>query len=249
MSEVFLIGAVAVAAALYSSVGHGGASAYLALLTLAGRARPEIAFTVLVMNILVSSASWFRFRRRGHFDAPLACALLVFSAPAAFTGGIIQASPRLFGIVLGLALLIAAARLILPDPRPRATHRPEGLNLWMTAALLGTGLGVLAGLTGIGGGIYLSPLLILLGWKDAKGTAGISSAFISINSLTSLLGRALRGESFDQSLLPLVAAAILGGLLGSWWGADRAAPITLRRLLGVVLIVAGVKLLSSPSGG
>ena len=243
MSEVFLIAAVAVAAALYASVGHGGASAYLAILTLAGRTRPEIAFTVLVMNILVSSAAWVRFRRKGYFDAPLAGMLLVFSAPAAFAGGIIQVSPRLFGIVLGLALLIAAARLILPDPRPRPPLRPEGRMLWLTAALLGIGLGVLAGLTGVGGGIYLSPLLILLGWKDTKGTAGISSAFIAINSLTSLLGRVLRGESFNPSLLPLVAAAILGGLVGSWWGADRAAPISLRRLLGVVLVIAGVKLL------
>lgn len=243
MSEVFLVGAVAVAAALYASVGHGGASAYLAILTLAGHARPEIAYTVLVMNILVSSASWFRFQRRGHFDAPLAGVLLLFSAPAAFAGGIIQVSPRLFGILLGLALLVAAARLILPDPRSRALHRPEGATLWASAALLGTWLGALAGLTGVGGGIYLSPLLILLGWKDTKGTAGISSAFISINSITSLLGRSLRGESFNRSLLPLVFAAVLGGLLGSWWGADRAAPLTLRRLLGVVLLIAGIKLL------
>jgi len=243
MSETFLIGAVAVAAALYASVGHGGASAYLAILTLAGRVRPEIASTVLVMNILVSSMAWFRFQRRGHFDAPLTGVLLLFSAPAAFAGGMVSASPRQFTTLLGLALLAASARLLLPDPRPRAPRRPEGQALWSAAVLLGTGLGLLAGLTGVGGGIYLSPILILLGWKDAKGTAGVSSAFISINSLTGLAGRLVRGEALDPSLLPLVIAAIFGGFLGSWWGADRATPLTLRRLLGVVLVAAGIKLL------
>lgn len=243
MSDALLVGAVAIAAALYASIGHGGASAYLAILTLAGRVRPEIASTVLVMNILVSAMAWFRFQQRGHFDARLTGLLLVFSAPAAFTGGMIPASPRVFGTLLGLALLVAGARLLLPDPRPIALHTPKGVTLWSAAGLLGVSLGLLAGLTGVGGGIYLSPLLMLLGWKDAKGTAGISSAFISINSLTSLSGRLLRGESFDPSLLPVVLAAILGGFLGSWWGANRAAPITLRRLLGVVLLIAGIKLL------
>jgi uncharacterized membrane protein YfcA len=195
------------------------------------------------MNIFVSSLSWFRFQRRGHFDAPLTGVLLLFSAPAAFAGGMISASPRQFTILLGLALLAASARLLFPDPRPRAPRRPEGRALWGAAVLLGTGLGLLSGITGIGGGIYLSPILILLAWKDAKGTAGVSSAFIAINSLTGLSGRLLRGESFQSSLLPLVIAAIVGGFLGSWWGADRAAPLTLRRLLGVVLVLAGIKLL------
>lgn len=245
MSEVFLTGAVALAAALYASVGHGGASAYLAILTLAGRARPEIASTVLVMNIFVSSLAWFRFQKRGYFDAPLTGVLLLFSAPAAFAGGMISASPRQFSMLLGLALLAASARLLLPDPRPRTARRPQGRALWSAAVLLGTTLGLLAGITGVGGGIYLSPILILLGWKDPKGTAGVSSAFISINSLTGLGARLLRGEGLQPSLLPLLIAAITGGFLGARWGADRAAPLTLRRLLGIVLASAGVKLLLS----
>ena len=243
-SELILTGAVAVAAALYASVGHGGASAYLAILTLAGHLRPEIASTVLVMNIIVSSMAWYRFQRRGHFDAPLIGTLLPFSAPAAFIGGLIPVAPRLFAVILGLALLAAAARLILPDPRPRALQRPQGRVLWLFSAPLGTALGLLAGFTGVGGGVYLAPLLIFFGWKDAIGTAGVTSAFISINSLTGLLGRQLRGETFDLSLLPLVIAAIAGGFLGSWWGAEHATPITLKRVLGVVLLLAGVKLLS-----
>ena len=243
MNEVLLTLAVAAAAALYSSVGHGGASAYIALLTLAGKLRPEVAATILLMNILVSSQAWLRFRQRGYFDAPLAGALLLFSAPAALVGGMIATSARVFTFLVGCALLLAALRLILPDPRAHEPQRPKGAALWTTSAIIGIALGLLAGLPGVGGGIYLSPLLIFLGWKDAKGTAGISAAFIAVNSLTGLLGRSLRGDAIDPSLLPLVIAALIGGFIGSWWGAKHATPATVRRLLGVVLAIASVKLL------
>lgn len=243
-NDFFLAVAVAVAAALYASVGHGGASAYLAILTLAGHLRPEIASTVLLMNIIVSSMAWYRFRARGHFDASLTGILLLFSAPAAFVAGMIPVAPRFFAVILGLALVTAAARLILPDPRPRAPQRPQGTTLWLISAPLGTALGLLAGFTGVGGGVYLAPLLIFFGWKDAIGTAGVTAAFISINSFTGLLGRQLRGETFDLSLLPLVIAAIAGGFFGSWWGAEHGTPATIKRVLGVVLLLAGVKLLS-----
>ena len=244
MNEPLLTLAIGAAAALYSSVGHGGASAYIALLTLAGKLRPEIAATILVMNILVSSQAWFRFRQRGYFDAPLAGALLLFSAPAAFVGGMIAASTKFFMLLVGIALLIAALRLILPDPRTRAIQRPTGKSLWVWSAVIGISLGLLAGLTGVGGGIYLGPILILLGWQDAKGTAGISAAFIAVNSVTGLVGRFVRGSYIDSSLLPLIIAALIGGFIGAWWGAKHATPIMIRRLLGVVLALAGVKLLS-----
>ncbi|MDP2603434.1 MAG: sulfite exporter TauE/SafE family protein [Deltaproteobacteria bacterium] len=243
MNEVLLTLAVAAAAALYSSVGHGGASAYIALLTLVGKLRPEVAATILLMNILVSSQAWLRFRQRGYFDAPLAGTLLLFSAPAAFVGGMIATSAHVFTFLVGCALLLAALRLILPDPRAHEPQRPKGAALWTTSAIIGVALGLLAGLTGVGGGIYLSPLLILIGWKDAKGTAGISAAFIAVNSFTGLLGRFVRGDGIDPSLLPLVVAALIGGFIGSWWGAKHATPLMIRRLLGVVLAIAGMKLL------
>ena len=243
MSDLFLTASVAAAAALYASVGHGGASAYIALLTLAGRLRPEVAATILLMNIFVSSMAWFRFRQSGYFDAPLAGTLLLFSAPAAFVGGMIATSARVFTFLVGCALVLAALRLILPDPRAHEPQRPKGAALWTTSATIGIALGLLAGLTGVGGGIYLSPLLIFLGWKDAKGTAGISAAFIAVNSLTGLCGRLARGDAIDASLLPLVMAALAGGFLGAWWGAKHATPAAVRRLLGVVLVIAGLKLL------
>jgi len=243
MNELLLTLAIGAAAVLYSSVGHGGASAYIALLTLAGKLRPEVAATILLMNILVSSQAWLRFRQRGYFDAPLAGTLLLFSAPAAFVGGMIATSAHVFTFLVGCALLLAALRLILPDPRAHEPQRPKGAALWTTSAIIGVALGLLAGLTGVGGGIYLSPLLILIGWKDAKGTAGISAAFIAVNSFTGLLGRLVRGDGIDPSLLPLVIAALIGGWAGSWWGAKHATPVMIRRLLGVVLAIAGMKLL------
>lgn len=244
MNEVILTLAVGGAAALYSSVGHGGASAYIALLTLAGKLRPEVAATILVMNILVSSQAWFRFRQSGHFDASLAATLLLFSAPAAFVGGMIATSSRFFMLLVGVALLIAALRLILPDPRSRKIQLPAGAALWLLSAVIGISLGLLAGLTGVGGGIYLGPILILLGWQDAKDTAGITAAFIAVNSVTGLIGRFVRGSFIDWSLLPLIFAVLIGGFIGARWGAKHATPITIRRLLGIVLAIAGVKLLS-----
>lgn len=243
MNEILLTLMVGAAATLYSSVGHGGASAYIALLTLAGKLRPEVAATILLMNIVVSSQAWFRFRQSGHFDARLATTLLLFSAPAALIGGMIATSSRFFMLLVGVALLIAAARLILPDPRSRKIERPSGASLWILSAVIGVSLGLLAGLTGVGGGIYLGPILILLGWQDAKGTAGISAAFIAVNSVTGLIGRFVRGSFIDWSLLPLLCAVLIGGFVGAWWGAKHATPAIVRRLLGVVLAIAGVKLL------
>ena len=238
-----LVPAFFVAAVLYASVGHGGASAYLALLALAGRARPEIAATVLVMNLFVSAVAWRRYARAGFFDGRFIAAFLCFSAPAAFVGGAVAIPAAVFRVLLGIALVGASARLLLPDSRPAAPRTPAGAALGRTAATTGTGLGLLAGLTGVGGGIYLSPLILLLGWKDAKGTAAVSAAFIWVNSATGLAGRLWRGERLDLDLLPLLAAALAGGFVGARWGADRAAPMTLRRLLGLVLFVAAAKLL------
>ena len=176
MNEVLLTLAVGAAAALYSSVGHGGASAYIALLTLASKLRPEVAATILLMNILVSSQAWLRFRQRGYFDAPLAGTLLLFSAPAAFVGGMIATSAHVFTFLVGCALLLAALRLILPDPRAHDPQRPKGAALWTTSAIIGIALGLLAGLTGVGGGIYLSPLLIFLGWKEDRKSTRLNSS-------------------------------------------------------------------------
>lgn len=240
--ELLLVLAVASAAALYAAVGHGGASAYLAVLALAGRMAPEVAATVLVMNLLVAGGALWRFRRAGHLDPKLAGAFVLFSAPAAFAGGLMVVTSELFRVLVGVALLAAAVRFALPDPAPRPPRRPRGWRLWLVAAPLGTGLGLLAGLTGVGGGIFLSPVLLLVGWKDPRGTAAVAAAFILVNSTTGLAARLLRGEGLEPALLPLVAAALVGGAVGAWWGATRASWRRLMVLLAAVLAIAGLKL-------
>ena len=246
MSYALLFLIIALAAGLYASVGHGGASAYLAILTLAGMAHPDIAVTVLLMNLIVSATAFRRYQAAGHFDGPLAASLIVFSAPAAFLGGLAPVSPRLFALLLGIALLAAGVRLLLPNPQPEHPAHPQGPGLWKKAALMGSALGLLAGLTGVGGGIYLSPLLLLMGWAGAKRTAAVSAAFIFVNSATGLIGRLLRGQEVEPALLPLVVAALAGGLLGACWGAGRARNVALCRVLGVVLLIAAAKLLYAP---
>lgn len=245
-ADPLLLSAILLAAALYSSVGHGGASAYIAILALAGMARPAIAPTVLLMNLVVSALAFWRYRGGGHLDTRLAIAIVIFSAPAAFAGGLAPLPPRAFILLLGFALVVAGARLLLPRPLADEPARPAGRRLWGTAAPIGAGLGLLAGLTGVGGGIYLSPLILFLGWVDAKGMAAVSALFIFVNSAAGLGGRLLRGQAIEPSLLPLVGVALAGGLIGSWWGASRAGDRGVRRLLGVVLLVAAAKLLFTP---
>jgi uncharacterized protein len=241
---LLLAAATAVAAALYASVGHGGASGYLAILALAGLAGPEVAATVLTMNLIVSSVSFGRYTRAGYLDLRLVLPFIIFSAPAAFVGGTLRVPATVFGVVLGVALLVAALRFLLPHPPGRQESlRPRRRTFWLAAALLGTVLGVLSGITGVGGGIYLSPLLLVLGWADAKTTAATAATFIFVNSATGLAGRLLIGQGLLPDLVPLMVAALIGGWFGAWWGAERAGNRTIKRVLGVVLLVAGSKLL------
>ena len=231
------------AAFLYSSVGHGGASAYLGIFVLAGWARPEIAPVVLVLNVLVTVTGLINYTRAGHFSLRLLLPFVIASVPAAFLGGLVDLPPRLFSGILGVALLAAAGRfLFLQRPvqagPPRSAAAVYGIGL-----PIGLALGFLAGLIGIGGGIFLSPVLLLLGWADAKQTAAVSAAFIVVNSISGLFAHSMR-ESLNLGLLvPLAVAVLSGGTAGSWWGAFRVSPVFLQRLLGAVLLTASLKLI------
>ncbi|MBI3608714.1 MAG: sulfite exporter TauE/SafE family protein [Nitrospirae bacterium] len=240
-----LILGVLLVAVLYSSVGHGGASGYLALLVLAGFARPEITPVVLVLNILVASIGFVAYRRAGHFSSALLVPFVVASIPAAFVGGMLAVDDRAYRFILGCALAAAAIRFLLvpsiaSPSRPIPTRRT-----WEIGLPVGAVLGLLAGMVGIGGGIFLSPLLLFMGWADAKQTAAVSAAFIVLNSLTGLSAQFLRGASLDWSLtLPLLAAVAVGGAIGSFLGATRFSLLALQRLLGIVLALAGLKLIA-----
>lgn len=239
---VVLPGALLVAI-LYSSVGHGGASGYLALLVMAGFARPSVTPVVLALNIAVAAIGFAAFRRAGYGSLRLLLPFVITSMPAAFLGGLLAVSDRTYTLLVGGALLAAAVRfVVIPVPTERAGSVSRR-TIWIVGPLLGAVLGGVAGVVGIGGGIFLSPVLLLMGWAHAKETAGISAGFIVLNSLTSLLGHVARGAIPDITLLgPLLIAVTVGGMAGSYTGASVLSMVALQRVLGVVLAVAGMKM-------
>lgn len=234
---------ILVGALLYASVGHGGATAYLAVLTLAGYQVAELRTTVLVLNILAATIAFVHFQQAGHLRWRILVPFLVTSVPAAFLGGRLDLSGRTQEILLGVALLAGAARfLFVAKPRNLQVAR-EGLLFWIGASLLGAALGFLAGATGIGGGIFLSPILLALGWADIKETGSVSSAFIALNSLAGLAASYRRVPIDVPLLAPMAAAVALGALVGAWAGARRLKTRAMQALLGIVLAVAGAKAL------
>lgn len=228
-------------ALLYSSVGHAGASAYLAVLSLYGIAPAQTKPIALVLNLFVAAIGTVRFASARLIPWRLLLPFCAGSIPAAFAGGMITLPTRAHRVLLGLLLAFAAFRLWWRAGRPQTLREAPGP---LALIVLGALLGFLAGLTGVGGGIFLSPLLILAGWSDVRRTAGASVAFILVNSLAGLLGHVAAGRGIPPGVWVLAPAVIAGGILGSWLGARRLGTLALRRVLGVVLGIASVKLLS-----
>ncbi len=237
-----LLIAVFAVAFFYSSVGHGGATGYLAALALVGVAPAAAKVSVLIVNVCVASIAFWRFYRAGHFDLKIFLAFAVTSIPLAYFGSKVHVSPLTYKITLGAVLTIAGLVLLL-----RSRWQTEEMVLQKCflplAALVGAGLGFLAGLTGIGGGVFLSPVLYLFRWVKPKTTGGIAAAFIVVNSLSGLLGAGWEKISHAGPLLWLAVPAVAGALLGAFLGAKRWSSVTFSRVLAGVLIFAGVKLL------
>ena len=238
-----------VAALLYSSVGHAGASGYLAVMGLYGLPQSVMRPAALVLNVFVASIGTYRFWRAGHLQWRLLWPFAALSVPFAFLGGRMRLSDPVYQRVLGIVLLLAAVNLVwqtLPSRRANVgATKPPPIPV---ALLVGAGLGLLAGLTGVGGGIFISPLLILARWADPKKTAGLSVAFILVNSLAGLAGQIHSGQFRPFQTLPYeflywAAAAVMGGLIGSYLGARKLGNNPLRCLLALVLVIAGVKML------
>jgi uncharacterized membrane protein YfcA len=227
-------------AVLYSSVGNAGASGYLAVMALAGMAPDVMKPTALLLNIIVSAIATVRFQRAGYFSWKIFWPFTLGSVPFALVGGAVTVPGPLYSALVGLFLLVAAYRLWFYAGPARRARRPLSLA---AALLCGAGVGFLSGLTGIGGGILLSPLLLLAGWADARQSAGVASAFVLVNSVAASLGHVLVIGAAPRAIVLWGLAVALGGLVGAELGARQLAEAALRRVLAVVLAIAGLKLL------
>jgi len=227
---------------LYASVGHGGASGYLALMALYSFPPEVMKPTALLLNIFVSGIAFFHFYRSGPFSWKLFLPLALASVPAAFIGGWISLPTTLYKQLLGVFLVIPALRFILVS-EPQESEKKE-MNLYL-ALFLGAGIGLLSGMLGIGGGILLSPLLILLGWATMRQAAALSALFILVNSVAGLGGQLQHDLSFSPVMYWMVGVSLLGALAGSYLGAFRFNQKTLKISLAAVLLIASAKLLFS----
>lgn len=228
------------AAALYSTVGHGGASAYLAIMALFSVSPETMRPTALTLNLIVAGLGVWRYGRAGQVDWRLLAAFVATAAPAAFLGGGIAVPPEVYRPLVGI-LLWAAAICLFWEPVRLAEGEPRAPSL-AVALPVGGALGLLAGLTGTGGGIFLSPLVILFGWADARKTSGIAAGFILLNSAAGLAGNFASVRALPAELPWLVAAVAAGALVGTWLGTARLPKPRLLQGLGLVLVVAGAKL-------
>lgn len=232
---------ILLAAMLYSSVGHAGASGYLAAMALVGVTPAVMKPTALILNILVASIATVQFYRAGHFSWRLLWPFAIASIPAAFVGGAITLPGYVYKPLVGAVLLVAAVRMLLTAAR-QAASPPRNPPLW-AAMLAGALIGLLAGLTGTGGGIFLSPLLLFAGWAEARQTSSVSAAFILVNSIAGILGVLSKSIALPAELPLLAVAAVAGGAVGSYYGSRRLSTPWLKRLLAAVLVVAGLKMM------
>ena len=243
-TELLLAGSILALAILYSSVGHAGASGYLAAMALVTQfPQEQMKAVALTLNIFVGLIGAWRFIRAGHFDWNTFWPFGLVAIPMAFVGGLWSLPPLVFKPLIGGVLLFAAIMLVLRSFGRLA--RPEGPCSMPPAPIAitaGAMLGLLAGLTGTGGGIFLSPLLILMGWADSKRTAAVSVVFVLANSIAGLGGVAADAPSMPDGIVVYVLAAIGGGLVGSWLGARRMPGRGIRMLLAIVLAMAAAKM-------
>lgn len=238
-TAILIIFAIFIVAVLYSSVGHGGASGYLAVMALLA-IQPEVTRpTALVLNLFVASIGALQFWRSGHFSSGLFWPFALASIPFAFLGGIIQLPTNVYKIVLGGVLVLAGMRLAWNLSSSGEIKRPK-LAICLA---IGAIIGLLSGLVGVGGGIFLTPILLLANWSDTKTAAGVSAAFIFVNSAAGLAGNYSQLFTLPQNVWLWIAAAVVGGIVGSMLGVKKLDSLTLRRILAAVLLFAGVKLI------
>ena len=239
--ELYFLIILFIVAFLYASVGHGGASGYLALMALFGIEAITMRSSALILNLFVAGIAFYSYYKGGFFKWKILLPFVAASMPAAFFGAKILIDPTIYKIALGICLIIAVARMLIPvkDKTKELISTPNIL----IALLLGTIVGFFSGMIGIGGGIILSPLLIVFGWANVKEAAAVSAGFIWLNSVTGLLGTISSGVHLDTMIIPWILVALIGGFLGSWSGSFKFSLATLRYVLASVLVMASIKLI------
>lgn len=237
---LLFFGLLFIVAFLYSSVGHGGASGYLALMAIFSVSPLIMKPTALLLNLFVSSVSFIQFYRGGHFRWKIFWPFALASIPLSFVGGTMAIENVIYKKILGILLLIPVIRFFFfknADPKDqKETNIPLSL-------LIGGIIGLLSGMIGIGGGIILSPVLLLLKWTDQKQAAAISAAFIFVNSVAGLGGQLVKGFTFNNDMIAYVIVAFAGGLCGAYFGALKFPQTVLKNVLACVLALACYKLL------
>ncbi len=225
-------------ALLYASVGFGGATGYLAVMSLFGIEPQTMASTALVLNVIVAGISFVTYFRAGHLRRDLLQPFIITSIPAAFIGGSFKITDYIYSILLYAVLTFVAVRLLFFTKKRDKGHTLRPVPFWL-AVIIGLVIGLLSGMVGIGGGIFLSPIILYAGWGNSKQAAAVAAAFIVLNSVSGLLGRFTGGTfTFDLFGASLVPFGVAGALMGSWLGAQRISNLNLRRALGVVMSLA-----------
>ena len=229
-----------VIAFLYASVGHGGASGYLALMALFSMTPGIMKPTALLLNLFVSLTSFIQFYRGTHFRWKLFWPFALASVPFAYLGGLVIVDGTIYKKILGLFLIIPILRFyFFANAKVDEQKQPQ----FILSLLIGGAIGFLSGLIGIGGGILLSPIILLLKWADQKQTAAVSALFIFVNSLSGLAGQLTKGIHFSADMYLYVAIAFLGGLSGAYFGSLKFKQNLLKNVLATVLVLAAYKLL------
>lgn len=229
-----------IVAFIYASVGHGGASGYLALMAIFSVSPDFMRSSALMLNIVVSLIAFYQFYKKGFFKWSVFQPFAIASIPAAYIGAQLDVDPFLYKKVLGIFLLFPAFRLLGLFGFSELERRP---NVRWLSLLVGALIGFFSGMIGIGGGVLLSPILLLLGWVTAKQAAGISALFIFVNSVAGLVGFFVQGVDVDSMLILWVFVAFVGGYLGSRYTTLNMGEKSLKRFLAVTLLLASIKLL------